>query len=152
MYVHMCVYIYIYIHIMLHMISHAHQGLYVCVHATRREDVSETSILFLWIGLGCFFGTFLQFASFGVMKEGLTMRMRSATMKHLMRMEVGYHDDPDHTPSKNVFALEMYAFRAGNLMTAIGAYANVFGALAVGIVMGFIIAWRIIYIEREIDR
>ena len=55
----------------------------------------------------CIITGILQFASFGVMKEGLTRRMRSATMKHLMRMEVGYHDDPGHTPSKNVFALEL---------------------------------------------
>ena len=106
------------------------------------SDVCEQAIHFGYISLACLVGGILQFSSFGMMKEGLTMRMRSATMKHLLRMEVGYHDDPDHTPSKNVFALEMYAFRAGNMMTAIGGYANVFGALVVGIVMGFILSWR----------
>ena len=43
---------------------------------------------FLVIGAASWFGSVLQFGSFGEMKEGLTLRMRSATMRHLMRMEV----------------------------------------------------------------
>jgi len=106
------------------------------------DEVSNGSLMFLGVACAAFIGGFLQFSCFGVLKEAMTTRMRSETLKHMMRMEVGFHDNPEHTPSKLTYALQTYAFRASNLMTGLGAYAGVFASVFVGIAFGFFKSWR----------
>mmetsp|Transcript_37102 Transcript_37102/g.89268 ORF Transcript_37102/g.89268 Transcript_37102/m.89268 type:complete len:505 (-) Transcript_37102:80-1594(-) len=87
-------------------------------------------------------GGVLQYGCVGILREGMTSRIRSAVLKHMLRMELGFHDDPDHSPAKLAFALQTFAFRASNMMSGLGAYAGIFGALAVGIVLGFTESWQ----------
>eukprot|EP00927_Polykrikos_kofoidii_P002785 TRINITY_DN11111_c1_g4_i1.p1 TRINITY_DN11111_c1_g4~~TRINITY_DN11111_c1_g4_i1.p1 ORF type:complete len:1275 (-),score=225.78 TRINITY_DN11111_c1_g4_i1:64-3888(-) len=106
------------------------------------EEVSKGCLWFIALAVGSQIGGILQFGCFGAITQELCMGLRTSLMKHMLRMEVGFHDDPANTPSKLVYALETYGFRSGTMMQSFGGYANVFGALVVGIALGLWKSWQ----------
>jgi len=85
---------------------------------------------------------FLQMFSFGVMGEALGQRLRVAILTHVFTQEIGFHDDPKHTPTLIGDALQYWAFRVGVLLNSLSQHAGVFGSISTGVVIAFVACWQ----------
>lgn len=107
-----------------------------------REEIERVCIYFLIGGIACLVGNFMQGFSFGVIAESITLRLRVLLLTTVLRQEIGFHDNPEHTPGKLCRAFQVYANRISNFTSAWGAYFAAFSNLAAGLVIAFYYAWR----------
>lgn len=107
-----------------------------------KEDVTRISIMFALLGLIVFLATVTHTISFGHIAQGMTMRLRITILTQVFRQEIGYHDDPKHTPGLIGTALQLWAYRVQQLTAGIEANAAVIASLFLGIAMAFYGSWR----------
>merc|ERR1719375_1516268 len=99
--------------------------------------------LFFILGGVKWFGMTGQYSFFGCIGEAVTKRVRVALLTTLLSQEIGFHDDPDHTPAQLQMALQLYAMRISRLFIAIGDNADAISTLLCGLTLGFIKCWQI---------
>jgi len=58
--------------------------------------------------------------SLGVLQEAVTAKLRKGAYYEMLRVEVGFHDEPAHSARHLSRLLEISAFRVGNIMNSIG--------------------------------
>jgi ABC-type multidrug transport system fused ATPase/permease subunit len=107
-----------------------------------REEIEWYCLLFLVFGLVMFVCNAAQTGFFGLIGEAITKRLRVALLASVLRQEVGYHDDPAHTPGQLTKALQVYAYRISTLCITIGDKANALGSMATGLTVAFISCWQ----------
>lgn len=74
--------------------------------------------------------------------EAITKRLRIQLLTSVLRQEIGYHDDPAHTPGKLTHALQVYANRMSVLFISIGDNANALASVIVGVTIAFVSCWQ----------
>jgi ATP-binding cassette subfamily B (MDR/TAP) protein 1 len=89
-----------------------------------------------------FFVNIGQFGSFGVIGESLTRNVRVNLLQSVMRQEIGYHDDSEHTPSILAKAFQTYANRMANLLNQTGDKINALGSVLCGAAIAFAFCWE----------
>lgn len=107
-----------------------------------KRDVEQAALLFVLVGLAKFFGTAFQFASFGKLAETTTKECRVRMLQAMFEQEIGYHDDPDHTPGKLVGSLRLCAFRISSLLVTLGDKADALCSVLVGMSLAFYSCWE----------
>lgn len=107
-----------------------------------RTDIEWATWGFIVAGAARMVAQAAQMSLFGLVGEGMTMRVRKALLTAILRQNVGFHDSPEHTPGQLTKALQIYAFRVSNLCISFGDKADAFGTLATGIFLGFYYDWR----------
>merc|ERR1719181_2188628 len=107
-----------------------------------REEIEWYCCLFLVFGvaLGCC--NALQTGCFGFIGEALTKRLRVQLLTRVLRQDIGYHDDPAHTPGQLTKALQVYAYRISALCITLGDKANALSSVGTGLVIAFISCWQ----------
>lgn len=107
-----------------------------------KDDIEMLAIYFVIVAVAVFFCSLAQIYSFGVLSEAMVMRLRIAILTHVFKQEIGFHDDPKHTPTLIGDALQYWAFRVSILFNQLGANAGVFGSIITGLVIAFVACWQ----------
>nr|QCO69319.1 ABCB1 [Prorocentrum lima] len=107
-----------------------------------REEVEKACILFVIFAAAKFVGTALQYVSFAILGESITKRCRVAMLTAIFRQEIGFHDDPEHTPARLLQGLQVNAFRISTLCITFGDKADAIASIGVGVVLAFIAQWQ----------
>eukprot|EP00930_Biecheleria_cincta_P069207 TRINITY_DN56980_c0_g1_i1.p1 TRINITY_DN56980_c0_g1~~TRINITY_DN56980_c0_g1_i1.p1 ORF type:complete len:1319 (+),score=303.48 TRINITY_DN56980_c0_g1_i1:81-4037(+) len=107
-----------------------------------KREVEKAAIWFVLAGVAKCFGTAIQFASFGKIAETTTKECRARMMKAMLKQEIGYHDDPGHTPAKLVGSLRLCAFRIASLLITFGDKADALCSVVVGVSLAFYSCWE----------
>uniref|UniRef100_A0A914CAD8 ABC-type xenobiotic transporter n=1 Tax=Acrobeloides nanus TaxID=290746 RepID=A0A914CAD8_9BILA len=111
-------------------------------HEMRRKG-HFWALMFLVLGIVEAATLFLQAFLFGLAAERLTMRLRAKLFYHILRMDIGYFDDPRHSSGKICTRL---ATDTPNVKSAIDyRLGMVFSALVsvgAGVVIAFIYGWQ----------
>jgi ATP-binding cassette subfamily B (MDR/TAP) protein 1 len=107
-----------------------------------RKELEEVCLWFTLLSVGELFACLIKDFCFGMLGEGLTMRLRLAIFTKIFEQEMGFHDDPDHSPGSLSAALQIYAFRVSNLCKAVGNKAGAMASLVVGLTVAFVFSWQ----------
>eukprot|EP00928_Gymnodinium_smaydae_P033185 TRINITY_DN23836_c0_g1_i1.p1 TRINITY_DN23836_c0_g1~~TRINITY_DN23836_c0_g1_i1.p1 ORF type:complete len:1336 (+),score=227.56 TRINITY_DN23836_c0_g1_i1:98-4009(+) len=107
-----------------------------------KTEVERAAILFLVVGLVSFVTSGLQFTCFGVLGEAITKRCRVEMLTSIFRQDVGFHDNPKHTPGRLVKSLQVYAFRIAALCITIGDKIDALCSVLVGVTIAFVACWQ----------
>lgn len=107
-----------------------------------KHDLQLLSVYFCIVAGVDFVGICLEHGFFAVLGESLIERLRVAMLRSLFSQEIGFHDDPDHTPGQLSKALEIYTFRVSSLCKTIGCQAAACSSLVFGVVWAFCYCWR----------
>jgi len=107
-----------------------------------KEDVTRTVIGWVILAILLLLCTAMEFASFGILSEAMTARLRVAILENVFRQEVGFHDDPSHTPGLIGTALQLWAYRVKNFNSAVQATTNIIASLGTGLTIAFVGSWR----------
>merc|ERR1712216_305879 len=89
-----------------------------------KKEVTFYTWMFVIIAAVMFICNVMQTSFLGMIGEGLTKRLRIHLLTSVLRQEIGYLDDPAHTPGKLTHALQVYANRMSVLFISIGDNAN----------------------------
>lgn len=85
-----------------------------------------------------------QIALLGAAGESLTYKLRSASFRHLLRMEIGFFDMPENSVGALGVRLATESTRVRGLSgDAAGTLLMVVGAVGVGIVLGLVACWKV---------
>eukprot|EP00928_Gymnodinium_smaydae_P080986 TRINITY_DN64573_c0_g1_i2.p1 TRINITY_DN64573_c0_g1~~TRINITY_DN64573_c0_g1_i2.p1 ORF type:complete len:1276 (+),score=263.78 TRINITY_DN64573_c0_g1_i2:301-3828(+) len=106
------------------------------------EEVQWTAIQFAILGGVVFFATYAHMLSFGIISEAITQRLRVAMLTAIFRQEIGYHDDPQHTPALMGTALTLWAYRIRAFCGGIEAQCAVLSSMLIGLIIAFIGCWQ----------
>mmetsp|Transcript_104268 Transcript_104268/g.185314 ORF Transcript_104268/g.185314 Transcript_104268/m.185314 type:complete len:1286 (-) Transcript_104268:252-4109(-) len=109
---------------------------------TMKEEVEKAAIFFTIVGAAKFVATAVQASTFGKIAEATTKECRVRLLKAMLRQEIGYHDDPQHTPGQLVTALRINAYRISNLMVSLGDKADAVCSVLVGMTLAFLACWE----------
>ncbi|CAE7260932.1 ABCB1 [Symbiodinium pilosum] len=107
-----------------------------------RADLELMAIIFVIIGVSNFLAATISHGCFAILGEAMTQRLRIAILTGMFRQEVGFHDDPAHTPGMLSKALELWAFRVTVLCKSVQSKAAAFASLVVGLVIAFVYCWQ----------
>ncbi|CAE8612278.1 unnamed protein product [Polarella glacialis] len=107
-----------------------------------KEDVEMAAIWFVVIGAIKCVASVVQFGCFGLISEAATKRCRESMLTAMFRQEIGYHDNPEHTPGRLVKALQVYAYRIAALFISIGDKADALCSVIVGVTIAFYCCWE----------
>eukprot|EP00403_Amphidinium_massartii_P018274 CAMPEP_0178429642 /NCGR_PEP_ID=MMETSP0689_2-20121128/30907_1 /TAXON_ID=160604 /ORGANISM="Amphidinium massartii, Strain CS-259" /LENGTH=1274 /DNA_ID=CAMNT_0020051469 /DNA_START=66 /DNA_END=3890 /DNA_ORIENTATION=- len=107
-----------------------------------KEDMEMICIIFVIIAVADLIGATVQQGCFAILGEGMTKRLRVALLVTLFRQEIGFHDDPEHTPAKLGKALELWTYRMSNLVRSMGGKAGAMTSIAFGLTIAFVYSWQ----------
>jgi ATP-binding cassette, subfamily B (MDR/TAP), member 1 len=107
-----------------------------------KTEVENAALYFVIVGVVKFTATIFQFAGFGLIGESITRNCRVDMLTAIFRQEIGYHDDPDHTPGKLVKGLQVNAYRIASLCITLGDRADALCSIVVGVTIAFIACWE----------
>jgi len=106
-----------------------------------RDEIETTCIYFL-IGSGAILlGNVLAGGCFGYIGEALTKRIRMELMTSVLRQEIGFHDDPDHTAGRLCKAFQVYANRVSAFTTTVGDKFSGVMTMLTGLILAFVYSW-----------
>lgn len=108
-----------------------------------KDEVTDLSIAFAVLGVIVWIGTTVHVISFSILAEAMTMRLRTALLTSVFRQEIGYHDDPAHTPALIGTALQLWAYRVRNITAEIEAKTSTFASISIGLGMAFYGCWQV---------
>merc|ERR1719387_433749 len=108
-----------------------------------KKEVTDLAIAFAVLGVIVWIGTTVHVIAFSILAEAMTMRLRKALLTTVFRQEVGYHDDPDHTPALIGTALQLWTYRVRTVCAEIEAKASVFASVGIGLGMAFWGCWQV---------
>ncbi|CAN8022102.1 unnamed protein product, partial [Ixodes persulcatus] len=104
-------------------------------------------LLFLMVGVLTGFCSFLQTFSFSVVGENLTRRLRKITFSAMMRQEVAWYDEEDHTPERLcTFLFSDTARVHGGTCSKLPSICQALSALVACLVMSFYWDWHLGFI------
>eukprot|EP00928_Gymnodinium_smaydae_P031027 TRINITY_DN22912_c0_g1_i1.p1 TRINITY_DN22912_c0_g1~~TRINITY_DN22912_c0_g1_i1.p1 ORF type:complete len:1253 (-),score=215.99 TRINITY_DN22912_c0_g1_i1:128-3886(-) len=106
------------------------------------NEVSELSIYFIIVAVVILLAAGIHNMCFSLISEALTQRLRVAMLTAVFRQEIGYHDDPAHTPAMMGTALSLWAYRIRTFCTSFEATCNVIASIFLGIALAFIGSWQ----------
>jgi len=115
---------------------------YITDRERLREELTLLSVYFVLIGVVNLVVQTMQYGCFGVIGQAMTKRMRVALFTHFLRQEIGFHDDPTHTPGKLAGAIRLWAFRVQAFLDQIGAASSTASSLLVGLGIAFVSSWQ----------
>eukprot|EP00439_Symbiodinium_sp_Y106_P024056 s2066_g2.t3 len=107
-----------------------------------RAELELMAIIFVIIGVSNLIAAILSNGCFAILNEAMTQRLRIAILTSMFRQEVGFHDDPVHTPGMLSKALELWAFRVTVLCNSVASKASAMSSLLVGLVIAFVYCWQ----------
>lgn len=107
-----------------------------------KVEMEKLCVYFCIIAAGQLITSTLNSGCFAVLGEAMTQRLRVHILKTIFSQEIGFHDDPEHTPGMLAKALELYAYRVSNLCKSIGQKAASFSSLATGLTIAFVACWQ----------
>lgn len=85
-----------------------------------------------------------QIALLGAAGESLTYKLRSASFRHLLRMEMGFFDMPENSVGALGVRLATESTRVRGLTgDAAGTLLMILGAVGVGIILGMVACWKV---------
>mmetsp|Transcript_3666 Transcript_3666/g.8531 ORF Transcript_3666/g.8531 Transcript_3666/m.8531 type:complete len:1275 (-) Transcript_3666:341-4165(-) len=106
------------------------------------DEVVELCIQFAVVGVIVFLGTAVHTLCFGVVSEGITQRLRVTILTAIFRQELGFHDDPAHTPALLGVSLSLWAYRVRTFCASVEVTANTVASITLGIAIAFIGCWQ----------
>mmetsp|Transcript_37903 Transcript_37903/g.84730 ORF Transcript_37903/g.84730 Transcript_37903/m.84730 type:complete len:699 (-) Transcript_37903:43-2139(-) len=118
------------------------EGFFLVDKEAMRAELELMAIYFVIIGCCSLVGSTISHGCFSILGEAMTQRLRVAILTGMFRQEVGFHDDPAHTPGMLSKALELWAFRVSVLCKSIQAKAAAMASLVVGLVIAFAYCWQ----------
>ncbi|CAE7217756.1 ABCB1 [Symbiodinium natans] len=118
------------------------EGFFKTDKEAMRADLELMAIIFVIIGVSNLVAATISHGCFSILGEAMSQRLRIAILTDMFRQEVGFHDDPTHTPGMLSKALELWAFRVTVLCKSVQAKAGAMASLVVGLVIGFVYCWQ----------
>jgi len=106
-----------------------------------REEIEKICVYFVIGSLAVLIGNTMQVGCFGYMGEALTKRLRMELLTSVLRQEIGYHDDPEHTPGMLARAFQVYANRVSAFATTMGDKFSIVFTLLAGLILAFANSW-----------
>mmetsp|Transcript_134539 Transcript_134539/g.335689 ORF Transcript_134539/g.335689 Transcript_134539/m.335689 type:complete len:1325 (+) Transcript_134539:96-4070(+) len=107
------------------------------------DAVTRICIMFWGLAVLAFFVAAAHYAAFGVLAEAMVQRLRVAILTNVFRQEVGFHDDPEHTPALIGLALQLWAFRIRIFMADLEAKVNMIAMTVIALTIAFIGSWQL---------
>ena len=109
-----------------------------------RKDANLYSLLFFILGLVGIFTYGLKQTFLGAAGEGLTARIRTRAFSKMMRMHIGWFDDPKNLPGILTTRLAVDAQIVNTLTTTSqAAVYQAFSAIATGLAISFSASWQL---------
>jgi len=106
------------------------------------DEVVELCIQFGIVGVTVFVATTLHSMCFGFISEGITQRLRVAILTAIFRQELGFHDDPAHTPALLGISLSLWAYRIRTFCDSFEMGTVAVSSIILGITVAFIGCWQ----------
>jgi len=107
-----------------------------------KEELTLLCIYFIIIGIANWLGQIAQFGFFGILGNAMTKRIRVALFTQFLRQEIGFHDDPSHTPGQLAAAVRLWAFRIKTFADVAAGSSSSACALFVGLGIAFAASWQ----------
>jgi len=109
-----------------------------------RRDANLYALMFFILGLVSIFTFGLKQTFLGAAGEGLTERIRAKTFDKMMRMHIGWFDDPKNLPGILTTRLAVDAQTVNTLTTTSqAAVYQAFSAISTGLAVSFSASWQL---------
>lgn len=108
-----------------------------------RSKITVIVIIYIAVSLLVMIANTVMFGLMGVIAESMVKRLRVAMLRTIMRMEMGFHDDPRHSAAMLANHLQVLPYRVSVLTDQMGSNFGTGGALVVGVVWALILCWQI---------
>lgn len=105
------------------------------------------AFLFVVLGIAALFSFFLQVASFEVAGERFTKRFRGMLFRSLLRQEVGFYDEDEHSMGALTSRLAVDAANVNEMVTKVwGDVTQVIVTAITGLTIAFVYGWLLTFI------
>jgi ATP-binding cassette subfamily B (MDR/TAP) protein 1 len=105
------------------------------------------AFLFVVIGIAALFSFFLQVASFEVAGERFTKRFRGMLFRSLLKQEVGFYDEDEHSMGALTSRLAVDAANVNEMVTKVwGDVTQVIVTAITGLTIAFVYGWLLTFI------
>lgn len=111
------------------------------------EGANLYAFLFVVIGIAALFSFFLQVASFEVAGERFTKRFRGMLFRSLLKQEVGFYDEDEHSMGALTSRLAVDAANVNEMVTKVwGDVTQVIVTAITGLTIAFVYGWLLTFI------
>ena len=113
-------------------------------HDEIMSEAGKWALLFGGLGLLQLITQLVQFSCFSVVGERLTLRLRSACFKAILRQEIGFFDEKRHSSGRLTARLATEATTVRN-MTAdeAGQIVQIVATMILALIIAFIAGWKL---------
>jgi len=98
---------------------------------------------FAFAGTCAFLARMTQFGCMGIVGEAMAKRLRASMLNSMIRMDLGFYDNPKNAPSALGYKLQMLPHRVIALTDGLASNFTMVGAILVGLGIGFYRDWRV---------